>query len=178
MMTRRTFLKTAAAAVAVASLSGVLPGCAPVKEALAIGIDSTADLAGIRVTVTQLGTVNDSVNHCFYIVPTLEVENYAAERAVVQPLDGSFDIFLPDGTALTLDESTMARLDAFPEEYTSLTAQDVPRRKTAKGTLCARGTGVSQAAYIDVVYYPDLADKTIRMHCQINQNQYTQLLMI
>ena len=178
MLTRRTFLKTAAAAVAAASLSGILPGCAPVKMALAVGRGSTADLNGIRVTVTKLGTVNDSANHCFYIVPTLEVYNWNTGRAVVDPLGGSFEILLPDGTVLTLDETTMARLDAFPGEYTPLAAQELRRGQTAKGTLCARGTGVSQAEYIDVVYYPDCADRTIRMHCKIYQYEYTQLLML
>ena len=106
---RRVFLKSAAAAALAVSAAGLTACGSGDLVANAKGLNDTAELREIKMTVRSLsyGYASDGT---FYLVPEVLINNGSAAGIPIDPANGSFKLRVNGSKDLTMDSGTMAFL--------------------------------------------------------------------
>ena len=176
-LTRRGFLKSVGAATLAVAAVGLLGGCEGGEMVgNANGLNDTAELKGIKMTVRSLAYASYS-DGTFYLVPEVLINNNSAAGIPLKPAGGSFELWLNGSTKLNISDETMARLDS-SKDFTRMDSRTLSRGQYEKGSLCGKGTGVSSFNYLYVIFYPNPEDQKTALRCKIYAKEAKVLLGI
>ncbi len=174
-ISRRNFMKGVGALAVATAATGLLGGCGDGSLiADATGLNDTAELKGVKMTVRKLSYASYS-DGTYYFVPEVLVSNNGATAVPLDPAGGSFDIYLNGSSKLNISKDTMARLDN-SMDVTKMDTRTLSRGQQEKGCICAKGTGVSTFNYIYVVFYPNPADTKTILRCKILAKEAKMML--
>lgn len=174
-MTRRNFIKTAAAAALAVSLSGLTACGSGELVATANGLNDTAELKGIKMTVRKLAYANRS-DGSYYIMPEVLINNGSAAGIPLNPTGGSFKLRINGSKDLTIDSGTMAVLKK-GEEMSPIATRTLNRGQYEKGYLCGKGTGVTKFDYVQVLFFPNPQDSSTYLSCKIYAKEASSTLL-
>lgn len=136
-LTRRGFLKSVGAATLAVAAVGLLGGCEGGEMVgNANGLNDTAELKGIKMTVRSLAFANYS-DGTFYLVPEVLIKNGSAAGIPLNPTGGSFKLRVNGSKELDINSDTMAILDK-NAELNALDARTLNRGQYEKGHRAAR----------------------------------------
>lgn len=177
-LTRRDFLKSAAVTALAVSMSGMLTSCDDGElVGAATGLNKTAELSNIRMTVRELGVVAETGSKTCYLVPKLVIRNEGALAVAVDPAKGSFKVVVDGKTDLTVDASTMKKVTD-SSKLTPVLSQSLKHGNQASGSICAMGKDLVDWKYADVIFYPSIDDKKTYLRCRIYKNDAYPMLGI
>ena len=176
-LTRRGFLKSVGAATLAVAAVGLLGGCEGGEMVgNAIGLNDTAELKGIKMTVRSLAYASYS-DGTFYLVPEVLINNGSAAGIPLNPTGGSFKLRVTGSKELDINSDTMAILDK-NSKLNALETRTLNRGQYAKGHLCGKGSGVSKFDYVQVLFYPNPQDAKTYLCCKIAAKEASLMLSI
>ncbi len=166
-ISRRNFMKGVGAVALATAATGLLGGCGDGSMiADASGLDETANLKGLKMTIRKLCYTTDNDGN-YYILPQVLIRNETPFSVPVNPTGGSFEIRLNGTTPLSITEETMTRLNN-SMDMSKLSAADLSRNEQVKGWLCAKGNVSTQFNYVYVIFYPNANDTKTALRCKIS----------
>lgn len=166
-ISRRTFMKGVGAVALATAATGLLSGCG--DDGLIVdanGLNDTANLKGVKMTVRKLCYATDSDGN-YYIIPEVLIRNETPAKLLLDPAGGSFDVRLNGTTPLNITEESMARLNN-SNDMSKLEKQTLKRDQQDKGWICAKGNVSTQFNYVYIIYYPNPDDQKTALRCKIS----------
>ncbi len=165
-ISRRNFMKGVGAVALATAATGLLSGCGDNSViADASGLNDTANLKGVKMTVRKLCYATDSDGN-YYIIPEVLIRNETPASLPVDPTGGSFEVRLNGSTLLNITDESMARLNN-SSDMSKLGKQTLSRNQQDKGWICAKGNVSTQFNYVYIIYYPNPNDQKTALRCKI-----------
>lgn len=168
-ISRRNFMKGVGAMAVATAATGLLGGCSDGSLiADATGLDETANLKGVKMTVREVLYGTDMSTGTIYILPKVVIQNSGAGGIPVDPANGSFKVIVNGNQEMVLNANTMAEL----KTMSPITKDTLNRGMSRSGYLCSKGTNIGTPKYVYVVFYPNPADSKTALRCKILRNQW------
>lgn len=165
-ISRRNFMKGVGAVALATAATGLLSGCGDGGLIVdANGLNDTANLKGVKMTVRKLCYATDSDGN-YYIIPEVLIRNETPAKLLLDPAGGSFEVRLNGTTPLNITEESMARLNN-SNDMSKLEKQTLKRDQQDKGWICAKGNVSTQFNYVYIIYYPNPDDQKTALRCKI-----------
>ena len=163
---RRVFLKSAAAAALAVSAAGLTACGSGDLVANAKGLNDTAELREIKMTVRSLsyGYASDGT---FYLVPEVLINNGSAAGIPIDPANGSFKLRVNGSKDLTIDSGTMA----FLKKNKSWNAME---KRTLN--LCGTGKDIS-FDYVQILFFPNPQDNKTYLSCKVYKKEANTIII-
>lgn len=166
-ISRRNFMKGVGAVALATAATGLLSGCGDNGLIVdANGLNDTANLKGVKMTVRKLCYATDSAEN-YYIIPEILIRNETPTSLPVYPTGGSFEVRLNGSTLLNITDESMARLNN-SSDMSKLEKQSLARNQQDKGWICAKGNVSTRFDYVHIIYYPNPDDKKTALRCKIS----------
>ncbi len=165
-ISRRNFMKGVGAVALATAATGLLSGCGDGGLIVdANGLNDTANLKGVKMTVRKLCYATDSDGN-YYIIPEVLIRNETPAKLLLDPTGGSFEIRLNGSTPLNITEESMARLNN-SNDMSKLEKQTLKRDQQDKGWICAKGNVSTRFDYVYIIYYPNPDDQKTALRCKV-----------
>lgn len=175
-MTRRNFIKSVGAASLAVAVAGLLGGCSE-KDVVADarGLDDTANLEGIKMTVRSLSYGYDG-SGTLYVVPEVLLNNGTAAGVPVSPEGGSFRLLVNGSQELNINQDTMAFLKR-NKSWNSVESRTLNRGQYEKGHLCGSLQNGPDFNYVQVIFYPNPYDTKTYLRCRIDKSEANSIIV-
>ena len=169
-------MKGVGAMATAAAATGLLGGCGATGDVYddANGLNSVAQLKGIKMTVRSLSYANYS-DGTYYIAPEVLIKNDSAAGVPLNPTGGSFEVYINGTNKLDITADSMARLKK-SNSMNAIEARTLSRGQQEKGYICAKGSNATKFNYVYVIFYPNANDKHTYLRCKIDANKATAML--
>ncbi len=171
---RRVFLKSAAAAALAVSAAGLTACGSGDLVANANGLNDTAELREIKMTVRSLsyGYASDGT---FYLVPEVLINNGTAAGIPIDPANGSFKLRVNGSKDLTMDSGTMAFLKK-NKSWNAMEKRTLNRGQYEKGHLCGTGKDIS-FDYVQILFFPNPQDNKTYLSCKVYKKEANTIII-
>lgn len=173
---RRVFLKSAAAAALAVSAAGLTACGSGDLVANAKGLNDTAELREIKMTVRSLSYGYDSDGGTFYLVPEVLINNGSAAGIPIDPANGSFKLRVNGSKDLTMDSGTMAFLKK-NKGWNAMEKRTLNRGQYEKGHLCGTGKDIS-FDYVQILFFPNPQDNKTYLSCKVYKKEANYIYIV
>ena len=173
---RRGFLKGAGTVALAAAATTLLGGCTDETYSVSVvGLNKTAVLSDIRMTVRKVYAVWDMINKSYYVMPQVVIRNDGAMSISVEPVDGNFAL-VRDGVELTCDKAAQ---NTITESTTKVAPLMMPvtlnHGNQTSGFICGRGSTKLNGGPLSVIFYPNPNVTTTYLVCRIPEQDIEML---
>lgn len=170
---RRVFLKSAAAAALAVSAAGLTACGSGDLVANAKGLNDTAELREIKMTVRSLSY--GSSGGTFYLVPEVLINNGSAAGIPIDPANGSFKLRVNGSKDLTIDSEAMAFLEK-NKSWNAMEKRTLNRGQYEKGHLCGTGKDIS-FDYVQILFFPNPQDQKTYLSCKVYKKEANTIII-
>lgn len=170
---RRVFLKSAAAAALAVSAAGLTACGSGDLVANAKGLNDTAELRDIKMTVRSLSY--GSSDGTFYLVPEVLINNGSAAGIPIDPANGSFKLRVNGSKDLTMDSESMAFLKK-NKSWNAMEKRTLNRGQYEKGHLCGTGKDIS-FDYVQILFFPNPQDNKTYLSCKVYKKEANTIII-
>lgn len=171
---RRVFLKSAAAAALAVSAAGLTACGSGDLVANAKGLNDTAELRDIKMTVRSLSY--GDADGTFYLVPEVLINNGSAAGIPIDPANGSFKLRVNGSKDLTIDSESMAFLKK-NKSWNAMEKRTLNRGQQEKGHLCGTGKDIS-FDYVQILFFPNPQDNKTYLSCKVYKKEAKNIITI